>query len=182
MCGLHPTLLSSFLQTLFTLLACSTDGARHAAILRIPLVRLLVWAPVLQMVKWWQIRAVRAREEASWAVARREAGAAEQRSKSMAILAGFGNAAMLVRAAIGLSQSRLGCLEAVREWETGVRIDQGKKEAAGEWQRRGSKMRQEKSAAEAKADKLEREMRTSRQRIAELESQVALLKGANRYS
>ena len=156
------------------------DGARHSAILRIPLVRLLVWAPVLQMVKWWQLRAVRAAGEAAGAEAMREASAAEQRSKSLAVLAGFGNAAMLVRAALSIYRSRLGCLNAIREWETGLRVDQGKTEAAGEWQRRGSKMRQEKSAAEAKADKLEREMRTSRQRIAELESQVAQLKGASR--
>ena len=110
------------------------DGARHSAILRIPLVRLLVWAPVLQMVKWWQLRAVRAAGEAAGAEAMREASAAEQRSKSLAVLAGFGNAAMLVRAALSIYRSRLGCLNAIREWETGLRVDQGKTEAAGEWQ------------------------------------------------
>lgn len=156
------------------------DGARHSAILRIPLVRLLVWAPVLQLVKWWQLRAVRASVVSARASATAELADAEQKNKSMAVLAGFGNAAMLVRGVIRVFSSRLLYLAAIREWQTQIRVEEGKKEAAGEWQRRGSKMRQEKSAAEAKVDKLERETRTLRQRIAELESQVVQLKGANR--
>ena len=89
---------------------------------------------------------------------------------------------MLVRGVIRVFSSRLLYLAAIREWQTQIRVEEGKKEAAGEWQRRGSKMRQEQSAAEAKVDKLERETRTLRhwQRIAELESQVVQLKGANR--